>query len=440
MSSEMLIEVKQNPGMVSFDNYESVKADLSNRLEFYTKVDYSKESIDSIKSDRDSLKQMKKEISDAKKRITEAYNAPLKDVVSKLDDLEAMVKEPFNQLDKMVKDSESAAKKAAIEDYAKEKSEKLGGYADKIINSPSFFNPKWLQTSYKPKQWKEDIDNIVDSAQRDINFILRTGGEQQRVMLARYYDTLSIDGMADFISNIDSGENEMLDDVTDSPVGYKIIKVNGNAHQMMQLFMNMDLLDLEYEEIEDGMPTDMNERIAPEFDSFVSFDIEHTGTLGSAKGDAESEIIEIGAVKVRNGVIVDSFDELINPCRKIVPRIAKLTGISDEMLIDKPKVEEVIQRFKEFVGDDILIGHNIKGCDIPHIQRAARKIGFKFSNDYLDTKALASKVLKGGAVENYKLITLLAHYGINQDNAHRASSDAEVTAQLYLKLKEESIY
>ena len=81
----------------------------------------------------------------------------------------------------------------------------------------------------------------------------------------------------------------------------------------------------------------MREKTDCDFDSFVAFDIEHTGTFGIDNGDAEAEIIEIGAVKVVDGNIVDRFDMLANPGRTIVPRIARLTHITDDMLSEPLK-------------------------------------------------------------------------------------------------------
>ena len=205
---------------------------------------------------------------------------------------------------------------------------------------------------------------------------------------------------------------------------------------MLQLMTQMDLMGLDVEEIEDGMPKAMEELSVPNFDSFVAFDIEHTGTFGAAHGDAEAEIIEIGAVKVVNGVVVDKFDELCNPGRKIVPRIARLTHITDDMVADKPSVDEIIKQFKTFVGDSILIGHNIKGCDIPHISRAAKRAGVNFENAFLDTKPLAKKFKDACGWKNVKLTTLSEYFGIEQSEAHRAWCDAEANAYVYLKLKE----
>lgn len=180
----------------------------------------------------------------------------------------------------------------------------------------------------------------------------------------------------------------------------------------------------------------MSELFEPSFDTFIAFDIEHTGTFGAANGDTESEITEIGAVKVEHGVITEKFDSLCNPGRKIVPSIARLTHITNEMVADQPPVSEVIKNFKDFVGGCILIGHNIKACDIPHIIRAADRAGVVFNNKYLDTRILANKFKTKQGWENIKLTTLSEYFDVQQSDAHRAWCDAEANAQVYLKLKE----
>jgi DNA polymerase III epsilon subunit family exonuclease len=187
-----------------------------------------------------------------------------------------------------------------------------------------------------------------------------------------------------------------------------------------------------------GMPKEMEELTIPDFDSFVAFDIEHTGTFGIGNGDAEAEITEIGAVRVVNGQVTAKFDMLANPARKIVPRIARLTHITDEMVVNEPPVDEVIKRFKEFAGDSILIGHNIKSCDIPHITRAAKRAGISFGNAYLDTRKLARTLQDKKGWRNITLPYLSNYYRIRQTQAHRAWCDAEANAYVYMEMKKEN--
>ena len=142
----------------------------------------------------------------------------------------------------------------------------------------------------------------------------------------------------------------------DRRTGYKVLKLTGTVDEITQVMELLALAGIEVEELEDGMPQPMPERTEPDFDSFVAFDIETTGTFGAAAGDSPAEITEIGAVKVVNGQIVDRFSQLANPGRKIVPRIARITHITDEMVAGEPDVSTVIRQFAEFAGDMVLVG------------------------------------------------------------------------------------
>lgn len=436
-SSSLIVLADSKPGIVTFQNYESLKAELQNGLAYYDGFEYSVDNLDLAMANREELKAVKKVLETKKKEIEEAYTAPYVDVQAKLDELIEMVKVPFKIADDFIKEAEKSQKKKEILAFAKARATVLGEYADKITESPVFFNPKWLNASCKAKQWQEDVENLITRASDDLSVIQSTAGKTAPALMSHYYQTLSMDSVKEFAASLKEANGEELDAVEDtSAVGYKVLKITTTERQMLQLLSQMELMGVDVEELEDGMPKAMEELIAPDFDSFVAFDIEHTGTYGAANGDAEAEIIEIGAVKVVHGVVIDKFDELCNPGRKIVPRIARLTHITDEMLADKPSVDEIIKRFKAFVGDAVLAGHNIKACDIPHIVRAAKRAGVAFENRYLDTKILAQKFKEQYGWENIKLTTLSDYFGITQTEAHRAWCDAEANAYVYLKLRE----
>ena len=436
-SNSLVVLADQEPGVVLFHNYEALKAELERGLAYYNGFEYSIENIDAAMANRDELKKIKKILEEKKKEIEAAYTAPYVDVEAKLTELIDMVKVPFKIADDFIKTAEKEVKRREIMAFANKKAEVLGEYSDKIIESPAFFNPKWLNATYRTKQWQGDIENIVSQASGDIVTIQSVAGKNAPALMAHYYETLSMDRAKQFVESMnEASEADGLDVVEDdTAVGYKVLKIFASERQMLQLMTQMDLMGLDVEELEDGMPKTMTELTIPNFDSFVAFDIEHTGTFGAAHGDAEAEIIEIGAVKVVNGVVVDKFDELCNPGRKIVPKIARLTHITDDMVANKPSVDEIIKRFKAFVGDEILIGHNIKGCDIPHISRAAKRAGIQFDNSYLDTKILAKKHKEHCGWANIKLTTLSEHFSITQSEAHRAWCDAEANAYVYLELK-----
>lgn len=160
---------------------------------------------------------------------------------------------------------------------------------------------------------------------------------------------------------------------------------------------------------------------------FTALDIETTGL--EAKRD---RIIEVGAVRVRNGKITHSFNQIVNPGRKLEERIVQLTGITDKELSKAPYIEEVLPGLLDFIGEDVLIGHRIM-FDFSFVKRAAINQGLIFEKRGIDTLKLARKFLP--QLESKRLTDLCRYYGILYD-AHRAGNDAGATAQLYLKLAE----
>lgn len=161
---------------------------------------------------------------------------------------------------------------------------------------------------------------------------------------------------------------------------------------------------------------------------FVCVDIETTGVRTK-----EDRILEIGAVKVENGVITEKFSELINPGVKIPFLITRLTGIDDEMVKDCDSVDLVLKRFLDFSGESILLGHNLR-FDYSFLKQNAINNNFPFEHKGIDTLYIARKVLC--ELESKSLESLCKYYEIEDKNHHRAYNDAFVTAQLYLKLAE----
>lgn len=157
---------------------------------------------------------------------------------------------------------------------------------------------------------------------------------------------------------------------------------------------------------------------------YVCVDIETTGSQSKW-----SKIIEIGAVKVIDGKVVDTFSELINPGEPIPPMITDLTGITNEMIKDCPYVEPVLKRFIEFSKGFVLLGHNIR-FDYSFLKQNALNINESFEYNCLDTLKIARKVHK--ELESRALDYLCSYYDILDENHHRAFNDADVTSQLYL--------
>lgn len=156
---------------------------------------------------------------------------------------------------------------------------------------------------------------------------------------------------------------------------------------------------------------------------YVCVDIETTGCKA-----AEDKIIEIGAVKVRDGKVVDTFSELIDPDMKIPYYITELTGITNEMVRGKRKINEVLENFIEFSQNDVIMGHNIM-FDYSFLKQNALYYNFEFDKYGIDTLKIARKVLP--ELESRALDYLCKYYGILDENHHRAFNDADVTVQLY---------
>ena len=173
----------------------------------------------------------------------------------------------------------------------------------------------------------------------------------------------------------------------------------------------------------DGMENDIMIK------DYVCVDIETTGT-----NPKWNKILEIGAVKVREGRVVDSFSKLINPGVMVPYYITKLTGITDEMVIDKEDISDVLPEFIEFAGDDFLLGHNVM-FDYGFLKQNAINLNLKFDKSGMDTLKIARKTLPG--LESRALDYLCTYYGIKDENHHRALNDARVTAQLYHILMEQ---
>lgn len=160
--------------------------------------------------------------------------------------------------------------------------------------------------------------------------------------------------------------------------------------------------------------------------SYIAFDIETTGL-----NPAENEIIEIGALKVREGKVAERFMELVRPLSPVPPAITSLTGITNEMTALARGRREVISDFLEFCGEDILIGHNVS-FDYSFVKTSAAAEGFSFEKYGIDTLKIAQKVLK--ELESRSLESLCRHYHIENRSAHRAYHDALATAKLYQTL------
>lgn len=161
---------------------------------------------------------------------------------------------------------------------------------------------------------------------------------------------------------------------------------------------------------------------------YVVVDLETTGL------DTDwCEIIEISALKVRNDEIVDTFDCLVKPENEIDDFITELTGITNEMLQSASNIETVLPAFLDFVGDEILLGHNVN-FDINFIYDNKIKLNdTPFKNDFIDTMRIARRILP--ELKHHRLLDVAKHFSIVPNTQHRALADCRTAFSCYLCLK-----
>ena len=160
--------------------------------------------------------------------------------------------------------------------------------------------------------------------------------------------------------------------------------------------------------------------------TFICFDIETTGLSA-----ARDKITEIGAVKVENGVITDTFSTFANPEMPIPQKITQLTGITDDMVKDAPSQSEAVGAFLEFAGNNVLVAHNAP-FDTSFIAKACEDMGREYNYTSIDTVAISRAILTD--IKNCKLDTVAKFLRLGDFNHHRATDDAEMLARIFINL------
>lgn len=178
--------------------------------------------------------------------------------------------------------------------------------------------------------------------------------------------------------------------------------------------------------VDDLIETVKNEKGQNLHDSFVVFDLETTGI-----GPKSNEIIEIGAIRVENGVMKETFSEFVNPGRPIPYPIQKLTGINDAMVADAEKIDVLLPKFLEFCGDSVLVAHNA-AFDVGFISRKAKDLGLEILPTVVDTVAVARALLPD--MKSHKLNLVAKRFGVSLENHHRAVDDATATAEIFVHM------
>lgn len=162
---------------------------------------------------------------------------------------------------------------------------------------------------------------------------------------------------------------------------------------------------------------------------YVVVDLETTGM-----NPRWEDILELAAIRYRDGIETDRYEQLIKPSQPIRPFISRLTGITDDMVADCPSIDAAIKDFSEFLGEDILIGHNIAGFDTIFIADAyERYLSRQLTNHCVDTLRISKKVLPN--LPSYSLGAISSMLDVPYHGAHRGAADCEITHCCYQKMR-----
>lgn len=163
---------------------------------------------------------------------------------------------------------------------------------------------------------------------------------------------------------------------------------------------------------------------------YVVIDIETTG-----RNTRQDEITELAAIRYRNGQEVARYAQLVKTQRPVHGFVIMLTGITNKALKDKPTIDKVIGDFADFIGDDVLIGHNIAAFDSVFIADAYEKhLGRTLGNPCIDTMRIGKKLCPG--LPSYSLEALSSHLCVEYRSAHRGSTDCDITNACYQKMRD----
>lgn len=173
----------------------------------------------------------------------------------------------------------------------------------------------------------------------------------------------------------------------------------------------------------------MGKRIDHFIDTYVVFDLETTGL-----SCYEHEIIEIGAIKVENNRVVDTYSSFVKPKNNIPYYITRINGISNQMVRNAPGIDSTLTEFFEFTGEYPLLGHNIISFDMKFINVASEALyGEIIHNDYIDTLQISRQYLRN--IKSHSLSSLCQYFNIDTSGAHRALADCEMTNRVYQALR-----
>jgi len=247
---------------------------------------------------------------------------------------------------------------------------------------------------------------------------------EKRVELHLHTTMSSLDGVTPFSALVKQaakwGHKAIA--VTD----HGVVQAFPDAYEAGQKHGVKVLLGVEAYVVDDGTPIvyrPVDQALAKDT-TYIVFDTETTGLNAR-----EDTLIEIAAVKMKDGRIIDSYSKLIDPERKLSSKISEITGITQDMLVNQPKLREVLPEFRAFAKGSILVAHNAE-FDVGFLSQSAIAIGMEpWTQPVIDTLALARVIYPGE--KNYRLKTLAQKFKVELVNHHRALADAEATGKVF---------
>ena len=179
------------------------------------------------------------------------------------------------------------------------------------------------------------------------------------------------------------------------------------------------------------MRVNKGKRWEKHFNDYTVIDIETCGLLGEER----NHVIEMSALRVRDGVVVNEFSSLVNPKCLIPKHIMDITGINNSMVADAPTIEDILPVYLEFLSNDIIVGYNLTTFDYNIIYDLAETILNRvFSNDFVDVLYAAKRSIHG--IDRYRLENVCNFYNIDYSGAHRALRDCYLTKEAYDKIND----
>ena len=372
------------------------------------------------------IKQEKQKTQDAPKKVEiKGESVPISQIKGEFDNV-IITGEVFNVEKKILKNNKTMITFIIGDDtdaiYCKRLINEKNGDSDMLSNG------QYIKASGKVEydQYKKDFMLNVQKSQELIKIVKKDLSPEKMVELHAHTTMSQMDGLTsvkELIKRI-KGYGHTAIGIADHAVvqAYPEIMEVANKQGIKPIY------GCEFYITEDTQEHIKVRKTAGFNDEYVVFDIETTGF--SNKNDA---ITEIGAVKIKNCEIVDTFSQLINPKRPIPEKIQKLTGITDELVADKPFIEEVLPNFLEFCSGSVLVAHN-SDFDTGFIREKSFEQKLDYDFDAIDTLVLSRLIMT--ELKNHKLNTIAKKLDIPLENHHRAVDDATATAHIFLKFIE----